>query len=72
MEERKQQNNEQSLGRAGDDKYTHGGDQGLDNDLSQDGAKENVTFQQQTQKGKQQVDADLDKEQDRSIDKQDL
>lgn len=72
MEERKQNNDEQSLGRAGQDKYTITSDQGLDNDLLQDGTKENVRFQQQTQKGKQQVDADLDSEQDRAIDTQEL
>jgi len=72
MEERKQNNNEQTLGRAGQDKYTEGGGHGHDNDLSQDGAKENVVFQQQSQKGKQQVDADLDKEQDRAMEDQDL
>ena len=71
MKERKN-NHEQTLGRAGQDKYTESGNKGQDNDLSQDGAKENVVFQQQSQKGKQQVDADLDKEQDKAIDDQDL
>lgn len=71
MEERKQNNNEQTLGRAGDDKYT-GGRQGVDKDPAEDGANANVQFEQESQKGKQQVDADVTNEEDRSNENQEL
>ena len=70
MKEQKQQQHEQSLSRAAEDKY--GGRQGVDKDPSSDGATGNVQFEQETQKGKQKVDADLDEPKDRASGQEDL
>jgi hypothetical protein len=48
------------------------GPQGIDKAPGEETAQDNVNFVAETQKGKQQVDADIDKEQDRPIDKQDI
>ncbi|RYZ22197.1 MAG: hypothetical protein EOO16_10050 [Chitinophagaceae bacterium] len=48
------------------------GPQGIDKAPGEEPAQDNVNFVAETQKGKQQVDADLDREQDRAIDQQDV
>jgi hypothetical protein len=48
------------------------GPQGIDKAPGEEPSQDNVNFIAETQKGKQQVDADLDKEQDRAIDQQDI
>ncbi|TCJ12433.1 hypothetical protein EPD60_14245 [Flaviaesturariibacter flavus] len=48
------------------------GPQGIDKAPGEEPAQDNVNFVAETQKGKQQVDADVDREQDRAIDQQDL
>jgi hypothetical protein len=48
------------------------GPQGIDKAPGEEPSQDNVNFVAETQKGKQQVDADLDKEQDRPLDQQDL
>jgi hypothetical protein len=48
------------------------GPQGIDKAPGEEPSQDNVNFVAETQKGKQQVDADLDREQDRATDQQDL
>ncbi|GAA4324010.1 hypothetical protein [Flaviaesturariibacter amylovorans] len=48
------------------------GPQGIDKAPGEEPSQDNVNFVAETQKGKQQVDADPDREQDRAIDQQDV
>jgi hypothetical protein len=48
------------------------GPQGIDKAPGEEPSEDNVNFVAETQKGKQQVDADLDSGQDRATDKQDI
>jgi hypothetical protein len=48
------------------------GPQGIDKAPGEEPSQDNVNFVAETQKGKQQVDADIDKQQDRPIDKQEI
>ncbi|RYD95147.1 MAG: hypothetical protein EOP50_08440 [Sphingobacteriales bacterium] len=48
------------------------GPQGIDKAPGEEPSQDNVQFTQETQKGKQSVDADLDREEDRSVGEQDI
>ncbi|GAB4091240.1 hypothetical protein [Flaviaesturariibacter terrae] len=48
------------------------GPQGVDKAPGEEPSQDNVQFTQQTQKGKQQVDADVDREEDRPVKEQDI
>ncbi|RYY66821.1 MAG: hypothetical protein EOO12_03095 [Chitinophagaceae bacterium] len=48
------------------------GPQGIDKAPGEEPSQDNVQFTQQTQKGKQSVDADTDRQEDQAIDEQDV
>ncbi|TCZ64183.1 hypothetical protein [Flaviaesturariibacter aridisoli] len=48
------------------------GPEGVDKAPGEEPSQDNVQFTQQTQKGKQSVDADPDRQEDRAIDEQDI
>ncbi|HEX2532227.1 MAG TPA: hypothetical protein VHK69_00750 [Chitinophagaceae bacterium] len=70
MEDRNQQTGNPS-GQPNELDNRHHGPQGIDKAPGEETPGDTENFVAETQKGKQQVDADLDKESDRAIDQND-
>ena len=68
MERNQEQSNRPNPNRP----YSGHGQDGVDKAPGEEPSEDNVQFTQQTQKGKQSNDADLDREEDRPLDRQDL